>query len=55
MSMYKGAKTLFYVDSKLSEVFEVKLWTHRGSELSYLFFAVVVDVVTDIDKRGCVI
>ena len=35
------------VDSELLEEFEVKVGMHQGSDLSPLFIAVVMDVVTE--------
>ena len=37
MSLYEGAKTKVWVDSELSEEFEVKLGMHHGSVLSPFF------------------
>ena len=39
-------------DSELLEEFEVKVWMHQGSVLSPFIFAVVVDVITEIDREG---
>ena len=51
MSLYKGAKTRVRVDSKLSDELEVKGQMHHGSVLSH-FFALVVDVVTELARNG---
>ena len=53
VSLYEEAKTRVGVDSDLSEEFEINVGMHQGSVLSYYFFAVVVNVVTEL-ARGCV-
>ena len=53
LSLYDGAKTRVRVNSELSEKFEVKVWMQQGYVLSPSFFAVVVDVVTDLPEREC--
>ena len=50
-SLYDGAKTRVSVDSELLEELEVKVGVHQGSVLSPFLFPVVVDVVTEFDKR----
>ena len=51
MNLYKGTNTRVRVDSELSEEFEVKVWMHHRSVLSFVF-AVVVDVVTEFAREG---
>ena len=51
MSLYKGAKTRFRVDSELSEELEVKVGMHQGCVLSP-FFGLVVDVITEFSLEG---
>ena len=51
MSLYEGEKIRFRVDSKLSEKFEVKVGMHQGSVLPPFFFAMVVDVVTELSRE----
>ena len=55
MSLYKGAKARVRVDTELSEKFEAKVRMHQGSVLSHFHFAVVVDVVTELDRGLSVI
>ena len=50
--MYDRAKTEARVDSELSEEFEVNVGMHQGSVLSPYLLAVVIDVITELD-RGC--
>ena len=52
ISLYEGAKLRVRVDSELSEEFEVKVGMHPGSVLSTLFFAVVLNVVTNFAREG---
>ena len=52
MSLYEGARTIFIVDSELSEEIMVKVGMHHGSVLSRFLFALVVDVVTDFAGEG---
>ena len=40
------------VDSELSVEFEVKVGIHEGSVLSPFFFAVMVDIVTELAREG---
>ena len=47
MSLYEGTKTRVRVGLEFSEEFEVKVGVHKGSVLSPLVFAIVVDVVTE--------
>ena len=52
MSLGKGARTKVEVGAHLSEEFEEDAGVHRGSVLSPLLFAIVVDVVTNEIKEG---
>ena len=52
MSVYKGAKTRFRVDSELPEEFEVKVWTHQGSVLLLFLLAIVVDVINELAREN---
>ena len=52
MGLYEGAKTCFRVDSKLSEEFDIIVGIHKGSVLSPFVFALMVDVVTELAKKG---
>ena len=54
MSLYDGAKTRVRVGSAYSEKFEVKVGIHRGSVMSPLLFAIVVDIITENARRGVV-
>ena len=54
MSLYDGAKTELKVGSAYLEEFEVKVGAHRGSVLSPLLFAIVVDVITKNARRSVV-
>ena len=54
MSLYDGAKTRVRVGSVYLEQFEVKVGLLQGSVLSPLLFAIVVDVITEIARRGVV-
>ena len=54
MSLYEGAEMKFRVGSGLSEEFSVKVGVHRGSVLSPLLFAMVVDKVTENARKGLV-
>ena len=40
------------MNSELSEEFEVKVRMHKGSVLSHCLFAVVVDVVTELERES---
>ena len=42
------------MDSELLEELMIKLRTHHGSLPSSFLFAVVVDVVTELEKEGAV-
>ena len=52
MSQYKGANTRVRMDSELSVEFKGDVWLHQGSMLSPFLLAVVVDVVTLIEREG---
>ena len=52
MSLYDETNTRVRLDSELLEEFEVKVEMHQGSVLLSFFFAVVVDVVTDLANNG---
>ena len=52
MSLYEGAKTKVRVGSGLSEEFSVKVGVHQDSVLSPLFYAMVIDEVTENAKKG---
>ena len=54
MSLYDGAKTRVRVGSAYAEEFKVKVGVHQGSVLSPLLFAIVVDVITENERR-CVL
>ena len=47
MSLYEGSKTNVNVLFEVSEEFSVAVGVHHESALSPLFFAIVVDVVTE--------
>jgi len=51
-SLYEGAKTRVRIGLELSKDFEVKVGVHQGSALSPLFFAIVVDVITESVRNG---
>ena len=53
MSLYEGVKTRVIVGQELSDEFEVKVGVHQGSVLWPLVFAIVVDVVTENVRSGC--
>ena len=52
ISLYEEVKTRVIVDSELSEEFEVKVGIHQESVLSPFLFALVVDVITAIEREG---
>ena len=52
MSLYEGSRTKVKVGSGTSKEFWVRVGVHRGSVLSPLIFAVVVDVVTEHAREG---
>ena len=52
MSLYEGAKTSVKVGLELSEEFKVKVDVHRGSVLSRLIFAIMVDVIMESVRMG---
>ena len=52
MSLYKGAKTKVTVGTHLSEEFEVNVGVHKGSVLSPLLVAIVIDVVMNEIKKS---
>ena len=52
MILYEGAKAKVRVGLELSKAFVVKVGVHRGSVLSPLAFAIVVDVVTENVRNG---
>ena len=52
MSFYEDGKTRLRVGLELSEKFKVKVGGHKGSALSPLLFAIVVDVITESVKNG---
>ena len=52
VSLYGGVNTRVRVDSELLEIFEAKLGMHQRSMLSPFYFAVVVDVVTNVAREG---
>ena len=52
MSLYEGAKTMVRVGLELCEEFEVKVGVHKGSMLSQLLFAIVVDLITESVRNG---
>ena len=51
MRQYIGAKTIVKVGTHLSEEFEVTVEVNRGSVFPSLFFAIVIDVVTNDIKE----
>ena len=54
MNLSDGVKTRARVGSAYSEEFKVKVGVHQRFVLSPLLFAIVVDVITEIEKRGVV-
>ena len=54
MSLRDGAKKKVGVRSAYSEKFEIKFSVHKGSVLSPLLFAIVVDVITEKARKGVV-
>ena len=50
MSLYDGAKATARVGSAYSEEFKVKVGVHQTSVLSPLLFAIVVDVITEMQE-----
>ena len=52
MSLYEGEKTRVRVDSELSEEFDVNVVMHQGSILIHFLFAFVVDIVTELTRKG---
>ena len=54
MSLHDSVKTRVRVGSEYSEEFEVKDDVHQGSVLSPLWFAIVVDIITENARRGVV-
>ena len=52
MSLYEGAETKVRVGLGLSEEFFVKVVVHKGFVLSFLFFAMVADEVTENVRKG---
>ena len=50
--LYKGARTKVKVETHLSEELEADVGVHKGSVLSPLLFAIVVDVGTNEIKEG---
>ena len=52
MSLYDGAKISVRVDSELSEELEVKVAMYQGSVLSPFLFTLMVDVVTELTRKG---
>jgi len=54
MEMYEGIKTAVRMESMRSELFDVKVGVHQGSELSLFLFAVVMNEVTKNIREGFV-
>ena len=54
MSLHEGAKTMVRVGLELCEEFEVKVGVHKGSMLSRLLFAIVVDLITESVRNGLI-
>ena len=52
MSLYEGSKTKVKVRSEFSEEFYVAVSVHQISVLSFLLFAIVVNVVTENAREG---
>ena len=52
MSLHEVAKTTVREDSELSEEFEVKVGMNQGFVLSPFVYAVVVDVVIELARKG---
>ena len=51
MRLYDGSRTIFCVDSELSEELEVNVRMHEGSVLLPFHFALVVDFVTSFARE----
>ena len=54
MSLYDGAKTRVRVGSAYSEDFKIKVGVHQGPMLSPLWFAIIVDAITENARKGVV-
>ena len=54
MSLYNGTRTKVKVASGLSDEFSVHVGVHKGSVLSLLLFAIVVDAVTERVRDGSI-
>ena len=52
MSLYEGSRTKVRVESGFSEEFGVRVGVHKGSVLSPLIFAIVVDAVSEHAREG---
>ena len=52
MSLYEGSRTKVRVGSGTTDEFGVRIGVHRGSVLSPLIFAIVVDDVTEHARKG---
>ena len=52
MRLYEGAKTRVRVDSELSAEFEVYMGMHQGPVLSPFYFAVVLDIDTQLAREA---
>ena len=52
MALYTDACTVVRTDAGVSESFEVKVGLHKGSVLSPLLFAAVMDVVSSGARSG---
>ena len=53
MSLYKGCKTAVSIDREISSSFSVKVGAHQGSALSPPLFIMVMDVLTEDVRDGC--